>query len=364
MSELEMPVVITAVANAEVEGFISSTLFTQGWSVVFRAIDWQSLVQFVEQNPAVAKTALLIYASDLPGISLKQLLGTSGKFRQTIGFATSRTGNAEFADLTQVPSNAGDLVSLVRGFVRTPLLRTSAQMPRSTRRAKVIAVGSAGSHTGATLIAMNLAMELSNADKSTLLIEANFRAPSISALLSMRNLANDGSWKNVAPHLALYEVTQDQSMDIDELMSKAGNEFDYVIVDIGSISGLSNRLTDRRWTSNMTTWCCDLGDELMIIARPDYLGVLRLNQVIELLAQTSVRAGISFVLNLKSAGKRGEAEQTRFLNATTAVKPLRVRTISKDSRAVMAAEDERATLIETNERSNLRKSIAELAGEI
>lgn len=364
MSEQEMPIVITAIANTEAEGFIASTLFAQGWSVVFRAIDWQALEDFIQKNSMIASTALLIYASDLPGISVTQLDSISKMLRQTIGFATSRSENPEFAELTLVPTSASDLVSIVRGFVRAPLIRTSVKSPRPTRKAKIIAVGSAGSHTGATLIAMNLAMELSNCDKSTLLIDANFRAPSISALLSMRNVASDGRWKNIAPHFALYEVTQDQVMDIDELMSKAGNEFAYVIIDIGSISGLSNRLTDRRWTSTMTTWCCDQGDELMIIARPDYLGVLRLNQVIELLSQTSVRAGISFVLNLKSTGKRGEAEQTRFLNATTSIKPLRVRTISKDMRAVMAAEDERATLIETNERSNLRKSIAELAGEI
>lgn len=252
----------------------------------------------------------------------------------------------------------------MRGFVRAPLLRTVAQLPRLSRRATVIAIGSAGSYTGTTLIAMNLAMELSNNQKQTLLIEANFRAPSICALLSMRNVSVDGSWKKIAPNLALYEITQDQTVNIDELMIKAGNEFDYVVVDIGSISGLSNRLTDRRWTSTMTTWCCDLGDELIVVARADYLGSVRLNQVIELLTQTSVRAAISFILNMKSPGKRGVNEQSRFLNAISAIKPVRVRSLAKDSRAVIAAEDERATLIETSERSNLRKSIAEFAKEL
>ena len=81
------------------------------------------------------------------------------------------------------------------------------------------------------------------------------------------------------------------------------------IVDLGSISGLSNRLTDRRWTSTMTTWCCDQGDELMIVSRADQLGAHRLAQVVELLQNTSVRAGLSFVMNMKAPGKRGESEQ-------------------------------------------------------
>ena len=43
MSELEMPTVITAIANPEAEGFVAGTLYAQGWNVVFRAIDWSSL---------------------------------------------------------------------------------------------------------------------------------------------------------------------------------------------------------------------------------------------------------------------------------------------------------------------------------
>lgn len=364
MSELEMPIVVTAIASAQSEGFIASTLFAQGWSVVFRALDWQLLENFMIKNPELSKTALLIYGSDLPGINPAVINSVSTKFRQTIGFTTAQIPDSQFLDLPLVPTNSADLVSLVRGFVRAPLLRTVAQLPRLSRRATVIAIGSAGSYTGTTLIAMNLAMELSNNQKQTLLIEANFRAPSICALLSMRNVSVDGSWKKIAPNLALYEITQDQTVNIDELMIKAGNEFDYVVVDIGSISGLSNRLTDRRWTSTMTTWCCDLGDELIVVARADYLGSVRLNQVIELLTQTSVRAAISFILNMKSPGKRGVNEQSRFLNAISAIKPVRVRSLAKDSRAVIAAEDERATLIETSERSNLRKSIAEFAKEL
>ena len=43
MSELDMPTVITAIANPDVEGFVAGTLYAQGWNVVFRAIDWASL---------------------------------------------------------------------------------------------------------------------------------------------------------------------------------------------------------------------------------------------------------------------------------------------------------------------------------
>ena len=66
MSELEMPTVITAIANPEVEGFVAGTLFAQGWNVVFRAIDWISLQNYLQSNTEITQNALLIFGTDLP----------------------------------------------------------------------------------------------------------------------------------------------------------------------------------------------------------------------------------------------------------------------------------------------------------
>ena len=359
-----MPMVITAIANPEAEGFVAGTLFAQGWNVIFRAIDWGSLRAYCEANPAIAANALLIYGNDLPAISTKVVDELHTSVRQVIGFSIPNTAHGEFETLHPLPTVGTDLISLVRGFVRAPMVRSSAITQRKARNSKVIAVSSAGSFTGCTLIALNLAMELSVIEKSTLLIEANFRAPSIAPVLSMRNIAEGGTWKSIAPNLALAEITQESADQLESFMDKAMYHFDVIIIDIGSISGLSNRLTDRRWTSNMTTWCCDQADELMVTSRADHLGHYRLCQVIDLLQQTSIRAQLSFTQNMKSPGKRGDAQMARFLTTTTALKPVRVRSIKEDNRSAQAAEDEHATLLETNERSNLRKSIAELAREI
>ena len=364
MSELEMPIVITAIANPEAEGFVAGTLFAQGWNVVFRAIDWDSLQNYLQSNAELSQNALLIYATDLPGIDKRLIENLSGAVRQMIGFSAPNNANVDFDFLHPLPTASTDLISLVRGFIRAPLVRTSAVTQRKVRNSKVIAIGSAGSYTGCTFIALNLAMELSLLEKSTLLIEANFRAPSLAPLLSMRKITEDSQWKKIASNLWISEITQATSQGLNEFMCKATEEFDCVILDIGSISGLSNRLTDRRWTSTVTTWCCDQADELMIISRADYLGHHRLVQVIDLLQLTSVRAQLSFTQNMKSPGKRGDAEMARFLTVTTSLKPIRVRSMKQETRSVQAAEDEFATMVETNERSHLRKAIAELAREM
>jgi Mrp family chromosome partitioning ATPase len=362
MSELEMPTVITAVSSSKDEGFIAGTLFAQGWSVVFRAIDWDCLEHFIENNQELAQGALLLFASDLPGISKDKVDSLALRVRQLIGFSTANFEQNSFVELHEIPKSSTELISLVRGFVRAPMMRPSIAAPQ--RKSRVIAIGSAGSYTGCTLIAINLAMELSLLNKKTLLIEANYRAASIAAYLAMRNIADELSWKSIAPNLCLTEVDQKHAGEIAGFMESAAAEFDYIVVDLGSISGLSNRLTDRRWTSTMTTWCCDQANELLIVSRADQLGAYRLAQVLDLLKQTSISAALSLIMNMKSPGKRGELEEARFLGSATAIKPVRIRSIGKDPRAVMAAEDEHATLVEIKERSNLRKSIAELAGEL
>ena len=362
MSSQELPVVITAISDAQFEGFVSGTLFAQGWSVVFRAIDTEALERFCSNNVEQAASSLLIYSPDLPGITHDVVKRLTTKVKQVVGFS-SKT-NLEFADLHPNPATATDLVSIVRGFVRAPMLRQVSQMSRANRKAHVIAIGSAGSDTGCTTIALNLAMELSVLGKSTLLIDANFRAPSIAALIAIRNVQSESGWRTIAPQLAIAEITQQEAGTIDQLMESATQVFDNIVIDLGSISGLSNRLTDRRWTSTMTTWSCDQGDELMVIARPDLLGIHRLEQVCGLLEKTSIRAALSFTLNMRSQGKKGADEEAQFLAITTRLRPLCVRTISRDLRAASKALAEKATLIEVNMRSALRKSIATMASEL
>jgi len=362
MSSQELPVVITAISDAQFEGFVSGTLFAQGWSVVFRAIDTEALERFCSNNVEQAANSLLIYSPDLPGITNDVVKHLATKVKQVVGFS-SKT-NPEYADLHPNPATPTDLVSIVRGFVRAPMLRQVSQISRANRKAHVIAIGSAGSDTGCTTIALNLAMELSVLGKSTLLIDANFRAPSIAALIAIRNVQSEAGWRTIAPQLAIAEITQQEAGSIEQLMESATQSFDNIVIDLGSISGLSNRLTDRRWTSTMTTWSCDQGDELMVIARPDLLGIHRLEQVCGLLEKTSIRAALSFTLNMRSQGKKGADEEAQFLAITTRLRPLCVRVIGRDLRAASKALEEKATLIEVNMRSALRKSIATMASEL
>lgn len=364
MAEQELPIVITAIADAQTEGFVASGLFAQGWSVLYRALDATSLRKYIANNPDIAKSALLLYTPELPELDSNSCLEISRMVKQSIGFSNDLAKYQSYAGLYEIPKDVTELVSLVRGSIRSPLIRQQSPIQHSTRRAQVIAIGSAGSGVGCTTVAINIAMELSVLEKPTLLIDANFRAPSIAVLLSLRNLLTDEGWRSVAPQLAISEITQLRSSSIDELMARAIDEFDQIIIDLGSISGLSNRLTDQRWTSKMTTWSCDNADELWIISKSDLLGAHRLDQVLSLLEKTAMRAKLGFLLNMRSSGKKGDAEEARFLSSITPLRPGSMRVIARDGRSVQASEEARSTLIEANERSPLRKSLAKIASEL
>ena len=87
MSDLELPTVITAIASATTEGFIASTLFAQGWSVVFRAIDIDSLENFIHHNSERAETAMLIFAPDLLGLTRERIDEITLRVKQVVGFS-------------------------------------------------------------------------------------------------------------------------------------------------------------------------------------------------------------------------------------------------------------------------------------
>ena len=64
------------------------------------------------------------------------------------------------------------------------------------------------------------------------------------------------------------ELTKERVHRLNEYMDQAVNDFDVVIVDLGSIEDIADSLTDRRWTATVIHWSCDIADELWFWAKP------------------------------------------------------------------------------------------------
>lgn len=364
VAEIALPIVVTAIANSEVEGFVAGTLFSQGWNVVFRALDFDSLTKFIDTDLSANKNVVIIFSPDLPGISAKSMAPLQARVRQIVGFVSGNSDDQEYVGLFGVPREASELLNLVRGFVRAPLIRSASVERVAKRRAHVIAIGSPSGASGCTSLAMNVAMELSVLGKETLLMDADIRHPSVAPMLSLHKLDAEQYSRTIAPHLSVSEFTREHVLRLGDHLDEVVSKNDFVIIDLGSIEGVADSLTDRRWTSTMIHWSCEQADELWLVSKADVLAIHRLETLVREFSQITIHARVSLALNMNARGKKGKYREEQFLSAAAPLNPKGVFTLPRDVGALTHAEEERATLIETDDRSSIRKCIAKIAVEL
>lgn len=364
MPEIALPLIVTAIANSDLEGFVAGTLFSQGWNVMYRALDAESLTTYLQKFAKESEDIILIYSPDLSGISPTLIANYVGILRQVVGFALDPLSYSEYSGLLTVPQDASELLSIIRSYVRAPLVRRIEPRAANVRRSKVIALGSPSGSTGCTTVAINLAMELSLLGKETLLLDADVRRPSVAVLLSQHKLDSDQGVRSIAPQFSLSEFTQSRMGRLPEYMDEFTHEFDYIIMDLGTVEGVSDSLTDRRWTSTMIHWSCERADELWVVANSDLLGIHRMSRLAKNLGRVTINAKLSVLLNMKESGRKGDERERLLLSVAASLKTHRTYSLPRDARSTSKAMDERATLIEIGEKGSLRKSIAKIAVDI
>lgn len=364
MAEIALPLIITAIANSELEGFVAGTLFSQGWNVIHRALDVHSLSNYLKKFSSESENMILIYSPDLSGLSSNFIMELQRVLRQVVGFTSNPSEHAEYSGLLSTPNDASELLNIIRSYVRAPLLRPVELLSTSTRRAKVIALGTPSGSTGCTTVAINLGMELSLLGKETLLLDADVRHPSMAVLLSQHKLDTDLEARLIAPQLSLSEFTQSRISQLPEYLDRFTEKYEYVVIDLGTIEGVSDSLTDRRWTSTLIHWSCERADELWLVGKADVLGIHRMTLLAKNFERVTIKARVSVLLNMKESGKRGDEREVHFTSAVASLKPHRNYSLPRDSRSVTKAESERACLIEIGEKGQLRKSIAKIAVDV
>ena len=202
MDEFVQPSVITAIADAEFEGMVSSALYESGWSVIARPLDFATLAKSL--NEAATKNVLVIYSVDLPGLTNAQLQKLSPVDTSLFGFADAAGSARGFSEISQRPTCPEELLAYIRGNIRSPLLRVPLLQSKQKFKAKIIGIGSAGHYTGATTLALNIAQELALLDKKTLLIDANFQASAIATVLDLRKIADEDRWRDLSDNFSVY----------------------------------------------------------------------------------------------------------------------------------------------------------------
>jgi hypothetical protein len=359
MDDFVQPSVITAIADAEFEGMVSSALFESGWSVIARPLDFATLEKNL--NEVTNRNVLVIYSVDLPGLTDAKLRKLAPLNHSLFGFADASGSVRGHGEISQRPINSEELLAYIRGNIRSPLLRIPLLQSREKFKAKIIGIGSAGHYTGATTLALNLAQELALLEKKTLLIDANFQACAIATLLDLRKIADEDRWRDFSENLSVAEITQSTIVDFPNRASEAAAYFDFIIVDLGSLQNISNDLSDRRWASQVKIWVSRFAHSIFISSGSDVLQVKRLRELCDDLAGVKLPAEISlFITPTDQMSKREKIQLVDFQPYFARD----VRYLPMDTKLCAAARKERTTLSEINAKAPLRKAFAAIALQI
>jgi CobQ/CobB/MinD/ParA nucleotide binding domain len=359
MVEADFNSVATAIRGAELEGFIASTLFSQGWSVTVRALDIQSLLDYLDSN--AKKTSLLLISTDIDGLTQQSLEEIKKRGVKFFLFAATASANDDFPDSVAPPTTSLELLGLIRGSLRSPMIRSTQ---REKIRARTIAIASPTGSVGCTTLTINLGAELAALGKKVLIIDAHAYFPAFALRLGLRGLNSTSEFCAVSPGLWALEVTQAEISTSISSLDRARLEFDFILIDHGTIRDFPAILTGRRWCNETFIWISTHADELWIMSKQEHLAAERLKVLTSELARNTIKPQLSFIQNQSTLAKRKKSEGDPFLAIVTPLRPVRIVQYPWDPRSTLAAEEERVTLLESNERGSLRKSIEHLAGEL
>jgi Flp pilus assembly CpaE family ATPase len=353
MAELH---VVTAIGDPEFESFVARTLHSQGWNVLFRAVDVLLLTQYLKTSTTVKP--VLIYSSDIQGLDSEFLSSISALIERSVGFAQPNTTEISNV-LIERTQDVTALMAAIFNQGRAPL-RQQGLASKAARRSRVIAIAGANHGDGATFAAINLAIELNLQGKKVLLIDAHHHTPAIAITLRERNL--HGSEPNrVSPLLEVFELTRENAPTMSETLIEASSRIDFVIIDLGVIVATEDALTERRWQGAFSHWVLENADDLWFIASPRLMSSHSLQQFQNSAVARTLRTRVTYILNHRISGKRGDLQEEKFLSLVAPSHPYAIRVIPLDSRGVSAAEQERSILVESNPKGPLRKKYLELA---
>jgi hypothetical protein len=355
MDPLLAPSVITAISDPEFEGLVSRALFDQGWNVISRVMNFSELQSAVSTN---SETKLLIvFSTDLSDFSAVEIEKLSTPRISIIGYS-DQAGNAKgYSNIFARPISPEELILTILENIRSSGIRTPMLHSKVECKARIIAVGGIGHATANTTVAINLAQEFANLKVKTLLIEANFQAPAISALLDLRKLSSEPKWRQINEDLAVMEFTQETMADFEPRIVLVGESFEQIVIDLGSVAYLARELSDRRWSSLVKIWASRNADSFIFTTTSSFLGRKRCEEFEQSFSKISLQSEIHLVNTLLSS------KRDREINSPIkgALRSATLWSLPWDLRSCQQAIADRATLVQVAERGALRKEIAKMA---
>ncbi len=323
---------ITAIADSRTESFVAASLVRQGWDVIFRALSYPDLKNFLEERDYVNTPVFL--SPDLKGIASK-----------------SERMIAREILISKRPESDFDIAELLRER-EVPVEKSQLPLPAHV---KVIAFASIGRGVGTSTLAINLAQEISLHGARTLLIDSHPRSPFLSSHTALFGLTRGVVASPFG--VSLFESASPRDAICEELLDVG--EFEYLIIDCGELYQPSEMVHGVRREDAALEWVSLHALELAVVRNESDAKAQMNRERLQEIERMAIKPRISHLIN------KCEPSQKKKISLKTesmASPPLASTAIfSKDVRSVLAMERDRSTLAQVAPKSQLRHQLLEFA---
>ena len=283
--------VVTAISDSDCEDFVSQLLFSQGWSIIYRAIDMAGLMEFLEARNGDLRT-VVIFKSDLPNFSAEML-------------ESSANPKVKNICIDDIEINSHKLMTFIRGQLRLPLIATASQnsqnlqVPAVLKPCVITITGTVGA-PGRSSVALNIANYLA-ATFQVNLFDADTRAPALDYFI--------GRAGNNHENLNLISlISQEKSIEVT-----IGKSSSVSIVDLGPLPPLTEVVNDRRWQAGFINRTLEETTTLIYLCKSNGLSLIRLEQFMSQFPVLLRRLPIIYILNQSGSTREDRALANRFL---------------------------------------------------
>ena len=296
-SEIPQLQVVTAISDSECEDFVSQLLFSQGWSIIYRAIDMAGLMEFLDVRKGELRT-VVIFKSDLPNFDEALLESASNSKVKNIC-------------IDKIETNSHQLMTYIRGQLRLPLIANaglanseklgaiqSQQVPAERKPCVITITGTVGS-PGRSSVALNIANYLA-ANSQVKLYDADLRAPALEYFIGRAGKNNE--------NLKLTSLISQEKLND----SKIGDSSAINIVDLGSLPPLTEVVNDRRWQAGFINRTLEETTTLIYLCKSNGLSLIRLEQFMSQFPVLLRKLPIIYILNQSGSTREDRALANRF----------------------------------------------------
>lgn len=262
---------ITAIGDAQDEGFIAASLERQGWKVIYRALSPGELLRHLETLDATAVT--LFTSSDFVSDGLS--------------FSNGDRPHISEIRLAEIPRSDHDFSEIIRGSTEQ-VSQSWTTLPPTP----IVTFTSFGRSVGTSTIALNVASEITEQGCKVLLIDAHSRNPFLSSYLQIFGVKREVVQSQFG--FSIFEASDAEGFaKIEEVVGA----YQLILLDIGEVWQPTNAIIGNRSEDYAFRWAAHFSSEIVSISTAQGRPFKEINSSLSELKKLAIKPNISHLIN-------------------------------------------------------------------